>query len=264
MAGAEKELNSYWMNKSLTEVHIVYKGLSRFCDHFITHLAAEHESGWDMTSRFSDHCLNILPVDLNSALYKYETDLAWYYQSVRNYKKQKMYLLQAETRKKNMTRLLWNNEKGFFFDYDYKHHRQNSFYSVAGFYPLWAGLATPAQAKRAAENLKMFEYEYGLANTQSTHLSHEYKQHDYPNGWPQQHWIVIKGLMNYGLEEDARRIAKKYLDTNNNLFLKTGKMWEKMDVVKGDAGFSERYPTQSGFSWTNAVFIRLIDKFNQP
>ena len=29
-----------------------------------------------MTSRFNDHCLDYLPVDLNSLLYKYETDLA--------------------------------------------------------------------------------------------------------------------------------------------------------------------------------------------
>jgi alpha,alpha-trehalase len=46
---AEKELKVYWMNEKLTETHITYKGLSRYCDHYITHLGAEHESGWDMT-----------------------------------------------------------------------------------------------------------------------------------------------------------------------------------------------------------------------
>src|SRR4051812_13388196 len=45
MKAAEKELTGYWMNKGLTEIHIVYEGLSRYCDHYITHLAAEHESG---------------------------------------------------------------------------------------------------------------------------------------------------------------------------------------------------------------------------
>jgi alpha,alpha-trehalase len=261
MQGAERELQTYWMNKKLTEIHIVYKGLSRFCDHYITHLASEHESGWDMTSRFHDKCLNILPVDLNSALYKYETDLASYYRSIKNYPKYKKFILQANARKRNMNALMWNERRGFFFDYDYRFKKQNKFYSVAGFYPLWARIATDGQAQKMVKNLKMFEYEYGLANTQAEHLSDEYKQHDYPNGWPQQHWIVIKGLMNYGFKEDAWRLAKKYLDTNNKMFRKTGKMWEKMNVERGDASFSERYPTQSGFSWTNAVFIRLIDKF---
>jgi alpha,alpha-trehalase len=44
---------------------------------------------------------------------------------------------------------------------------------------------------------------------------------------------------------------------------KTGKLWEKYDVVNGDIGKSERYPTQAGFGWTNAIFVRLLDKFSQ-
>jgi alpha,alpha-trehalase len=262
MKAAEKELQTYWMNKSLTEIHIVYHGLSRFCDHYITHLAAEHESGWDMTSRFHDHCLNYLPIDLNCALYKYETDLADFYKSVRNNIMYNRYLKQAESRRRKMFRLMWNNQKGFFFDYDYVHKKQSAFYSLAGFYPLWARLANHAQAKKMVDNLDKFEYEFGLANTQSTNLSDEYKQHDFPNGWPQQHWIVVRGLMNYGFTAHAKRIAKKYLDTNNRMFLKTGKMWEKINVIRGDTGSSERYPTQSGFGWTNSVFIRFVEKFS--
>lgn len=261
MLGAEHELNSYWTNKKLTEVHNVYKDLSRFCDHYITHAAAEHESGWDMTSRFNNHCLDYLPVDLNCALYKYETDLAEFYKSIRNTKKHNQFLLQSGKRRKSINKLMWNFDKGFYFDYDYKHKRQNSFYSIAGFYPLWAKLATHAQAKKMVDNLKQFEYEGGLVNSQRDVSIDEFRQHDYPNGWPHQQWIVIKGLMNYGYRGDAERIAKKYLDLNQKLFLKTGLFWEKHNVVKCEIGKSERYPTQSGFGWTNAVFIRLIDKF---
>jgi len=260
MKAAEHELNSYWMNKSLTEIHLVYQGLSRYCDHYITHLAAEHESGWDMTSRFHSHCLDYLPVDLNSTLYKYETDLADFYKTAGNRKKHNQYLLQSEKRRKTMNKLMWNFDKGFYFDYDYKHKKQSTFYSVAGFYPLWAKLATHTQAKKVAEALHHFEYGGGLANTQAHGLSEEYRQHDYPNGWPQQQWIVIKGLMNYGFVDDATRIAKKFLDLNKKVFKKTGKLWEKYDVVKCDIGKSERYHTQAGFGWTNAIIVRLLDK----
>jgi len=261
MLAAEQELNSYWMNKSLTEVHIVYQGLSRYCDHYITHLAAEHESGWDMTSRFCDHCLDYLPVDLNCCLYKYETDLAEYYKSAKNPRKSNFYILQSEIRRRKMNELMWNFKKGFYFDYDYKHKKQSGFYSVAGFYPLWARLATYTQAKKMADNLPRFEYEFGIANSQKNGLSAEFKQHDFPNGWPQQQWIVIKGLMNYGFRLEAMRLTKKYLDLNKNMLARTGKLWEKYDVVKGDTGQGDRYPTQSGFGWTNAVFIRLLKKF---
>lgn len=259
---AEEELQKYWMNPDLTEQHMVYRNLSRYCDHYITHLGAEHESGWDMTSRFHNHCLNYLPVDLNACLYKYEMDIAEIYRMGNNRRKEKFYLSQAAKRQKTMSDLMWNEKKGFYFDYNYKLKQHSSFYSVAGFYPLWAKLATPEQAFRIRDHLKLFEHNGGLANTQAGGLSDEFKQHDFPNGWAQQHWIVISGLMNYGFHEDALRVAKKWLDMNKNVFLKTGKFWEKYNVVKCVKGENnaDRYPIQSGFAWTNAVFIRLIEE----
>lgn len=259
---AENELKKYWMNSDLTEKHIVYKGLSRYCDHYITHLAAEHESGWDMTSRFNDHCLDYLPVDLNACLYKYEIDIA---KSNSIKKKVNEYLEKAEKRQRTISQLMWNEKKGFFFDYNYKKKKQSNFYSIAGFYPLWAKEATLSQAMKVRDNLHLFEYKGGLANTQPHSLSDELKQHDYPNGWAHQHWIVVKGLLNYGFKEDAKRIAKKWLDLNKNVFLKTGNFWEKYNVAKCKASESSghRYQTQSGFGWTNAVFVRLIDECNE-
>jgi alpha,alpha-trehalase len=156
---------------------------------------------------------------------------------------------------------MWNFEKGFFFDYNYHHKRQSRLYSVAGFYPLWAKMATHTQAKKVLENLKRFEHQGGIVNTLPIGLDPEFKQHDYPNGWPQQQWIVIRGLMNYGFEEDARRVAKKYLELNKKMLKETKRLWEKYDVVNGTVGKSDRYRTQAGFSWTNAIFIRLIDLF---
>src|SRR5207248_1287154 len=100
------ELEKYWMNEKITEKHIVYKGLSRYCDHYITHLGAEHESGWDMTSRFNNICLHYLPVDLNCCLYKYETDLAGIYALLKNKIKSEHYKKQAAKRKKNMIALM--------------------------------------------------------------------------------------------------------------------------------------------------------------
>lgn len=260
MKVAELELQNYWMNAALTEKHLVYKGLSRYCDHFITHLGSEHESGWDMTSRFNDRCLDYLPIDLNTALYKYEIDLSEFYSLLKNNDKYKHYKTQAEKRKKQIISLMWNKDLHFFFDYNYNKKQQNLFYSVAGFYPLWANLATAKQAKLIRDYvLPIFEHEGGIANTQSHGLSEDIKQHDYPNGWPHQQWIVIQGLLNYGFKEDAKRIARKWLDMNAKIFKETGLFWEKHNVVKCDVGeFNpNRYHTQSGFAWTNAIFVRL-------
>ncbi|MFZ9954861.1 MAG: trehalase family glycosidase [Flavobacteriales bacterium] len=261
---AEMELKNYWMSEGLTEKHIVYKGLSRYCDHFITHLGAEHESGWDMTSRFNDRCLDYLPIDLNTCLYKYETDLSEVFRLLKNYDKHKYYKEQALKRKNMIMELMWNEEKNFFFDYNKFLGEQSSFISVAGFYPLWAKMASEKQAERIVKYiLPLLESKGGVLNTQAYNLSEYTKQHDCPNGWPHQQWIVVKGLLNYGYKNDAERIAKKWLDMNHELFIETGKFWEKHNVVKRGVGeFNpDRYPTQSGFAWTNAVFVRLINEF---
>jgi alpha,alpha-trehalase len=262
---AEQELAGYWMNEKLTEKHIIYKGLSRYCDHYITHLGAEHESGWDMTSRFHDRCLDYLPVDLNTCLYKYETDIAKAWLLLKEPEKAAKYKRQAQRRRKVMMELMWNERSHFFFDYNKLRKQQNHFYSVAGFYPMWAKLATREQAALIREHiLPKLEFEGGVSNTQSDNISDELKQHDHPNGWPHQQWIVISGLLNYGFRSDAERIAKKWVSMNMKLFRETGKFWEKYNVVDCTVGVNtpDRYITQSGFGWTNAVFLRLVNDFN--
>lgn len=262
---AELEMKKYWMNEKLTEKHIVYKGLSRYCDHYITHLGAEHESGWDMTSRFHDRCLDYLPVDLNACLYKYEVDIANAYEINGNKAKARKFRQLAEIRKKHMNELMWMEKLHFFCDYNYHTKQHSQFLSVAGFYPLWANMASTEQAARIRKHvLPVFEFEGGITNTQTTGLSPDKKQHDHPNGWPHQQYIVIKGLLNYGFREDAERIAKKWLDMNVKMFVETGKFWEKYNVVNCDIGVfnSDRYKLQSGFGWTNAIFVRLIDELN--
>ena len=255
---AERELNQYWMNKE----HLVYKGLSRYCDHYMTNVTAEQESGWDMTSRFQDHCLEYLPVDLNSCLYKYEIDISNISLILNDKLKSKEYLLRAQKRKRSIIKLMWNPERKFFFDYNYATNQRSKFYSLAGFYPLWSHLISKDRAVLIRDQLKRFEYRGGLVNTQKIHLHDQYKQWDYPNGWANQQWIVVHGLLNYGFKKSARRIAQKWLDLNEKLFFETGKFWEKYDVVNGEVGKSGRYPTQFGFGWSNSIFVKLVREFN--
>ncbi|MCK4540065.1 hypothetical protein KAU09_02845 [Candidatus Parcubacteria bacterium] len=255
---AEYELKNYWMDSK--KIHKAYKELSRYCNHWRTHLTAEHESGWDMTSRFNERCLDFLPIDLNCLLFKYESDLSIIYNALKDKSKKKYYFDKAEKRKETINKLMWNEKEGFFFDYDYQNKEQSKFYSLAGFYPLWAKLATKKQAKKIKDKLSIFEYRGGLANTQKEKLSKTFKQWDYPNGWPNQQWIVIRGLLDYEFKKDAHRLAKKWLEMNKKVFEKTKTFWEKYNVVTVDRGKDGRYPTQKGFGWTDAIFIKLINE----
>lgn len=250
---AEKELD-YWSD----DFHFVYDGLSRYCDHFVTSATAEHESGWDMTSRFYDRALDMLPVDLNSLLYKAEKDLEYIWKILGDKDKMYYYKKNSKIRKEKINKYFWNEKEGFYFDYDYKTKIQSDFYSMAGFYPLWAGVASKLQAKKVVEKLKIFEFGGGLVNTANENLMTPYRQWDYPNGWPNQQWIAVKGLINYNYNNDAMRIMKKWLDLCKNVLDETGFMWEKYDVVNCKRGVDGRYPTQTGFGWTNGVFIKFV------
>jgi alpha,alpha-trehalase len=256
----ESELETYWMRTNHPK-HKVFYGLSRYCDHYITHATAEHESGWDMTSRFNDRCLDYLPVDLNTLLFRYEKDLVKMNRILKNNDKERYYATRAGIRKKEMRDFMWSKSRGFFFDYNYRKKARSDFYSLAGFYPMWAGLASKKQARRMVDNLGTFEYKGGLANTQKNGLFKDFRQWDYPNGWANQQWIVIKGLLRYGFKNEAERLAIKWLDLNKMIFNRTGKFWEKYDVVRCRIGYSGRYRTQSGFGWTNAVFLKLAHLF---
>ena len=258
---AENELNNYWMNKD----HLIYDGLSRYCDHYMTDLTSEMESGWDMTSRFQNHCLDYLPIDLNSCLYKYEIDISSINRVLGDEPKSKKYTHRAQKRLKAITNLMWDPEKNFFFDYNYSLNQRSKFYSLAGFYPLWSKMASKEKSILLKNQIKRFEYKGGLVNTQKIRFNNhntQYKQWDYPNGWANQEWIVVQGLLNYNFKNSARRIARKWLDLNEKIFLETGKFWEKYNVVDRTIGKSGRYPTQSGFGWSNAIFVKLVKKFN--
>lgn len=255
---AEDELNLFWKKEG---THLICRGLSRYFDPSRTHYLAEFESGWDLTSRFQDHCLDYLPVDLNSCLYRYEKDLGRICGFLEDTMGAERYWRAAEKRKDEIVRLMWNEEAGFFFDYNFKTGKISDFYSLAGFYPLWAGLASVKQAERMKKNLDKFEYEGGLANTQSEGLSRKFRQWDYPNGWANQQWIVVRGLADYGFKSEAERLVKKWLDMNQKVFEKTGKFWEKYNVVDRTVGREGLYPNQSGFGWTNAVFVKLVAEF---
>ncbi|MFA5248832.1 MAG: trehalase family glycosidase [Patescibacteria group bacterium] len=238
---AEGELANYWKDggyraKSGCPVHLVKHGLSRYAGYYRSNLVAEYESGWDETSRFGGKCLEFASVDLNSLLYKYEIDLSEIYELLGKKEKAKSFMIAAKQRKTAMTKFFWNEKKGFFFDYNKDKKEQSDFWSLAGFYPLFVKLATKEQAEVMVKNLKKFEFAGGLANTANQKLYKDFKQWDYPNGWPNQQWIVLKGLLNYGYEKEARRLAIKWLDLNLAIFKETGFLWEKYDVVKKTIG----------------------------
>ena len=267
MSVAEDEYHHVWMGTAKPNARQIYHGLSRYYDINYIHDLAEAESGWDMTPRFNRKCLNYLPVDLNSLLYKYEMDIARYYQIVNKNKISDQWKASAKHRKNEMHRLMWSNLRGLYFDYNYVKEKRGSIGSLASYYPMWAGMVDKRNAELLVKSLRRFEQRGGLSATETQQLNKLVPgdmptQWAYPNGWAPLNYLVIKGLQRYGYYDDARRIALKWLKTNLDWFENHGVFIEKYNVanptrppVKG------LYPSQTGFGWTNAVFERLCQEY---
>lgn len=264
---AEREYANVWINNAHPFWHQVYHGLSRYYDINMLHDLAEAESGWDMTTRFERNCLDFLPVDLNSMLYKYETDFAWAARETGDKSRAKHWDGLAGKRKHEMQKYLWNTRRGFYFDYNYSKEKIGDVWSLAGFYPMWAGIASKEQAEQMVRNLSKFEHSGGLATTTrpliDTSIFGSLKtQWSFPNGWAPLHYMVIEGLKNYGYHDHAERIARKWIQTNLYWYERNGVFLEKYNVVKPHKSPVEGlYPSQTGFGWTNAIFVKFCKDY---
>ena len=232
-------------------------------DRLYLHLRAGAESGWDFSSRwFLDpydihtiHTADIIPADLNSLLYHLEMTIADAYRASLNLVKARQFKKKAKQRAVAIDTYLWDEDTGFYRDYNFHHQSSMPVLSLAGVFPLYVGIATQAQADRVARVLERdFLRPGGLVAT----LIENGQQWDAPNGWAPLHWIVIQGLRRYGHTELADTITERWLTLNEKVYAESGKFIEKYDVESEDGlGAGGEYTLQDGFGWTNGVYEAL-------
>lgn len=267
MVYAKQEYATVWMGGKKPHERLVHQGLSRYYDINIIHDMAEAESGWDMTTRFERHGLHYLPVDLNAFLYQYEQDFARAATILGNTNEARRWRTAALKRKKTVNKLMWNERRGSFYDYNFKKESLGSVGSLAAYTTLWTGLASKEQAKKLVANLSRFEEKGGLTATEEAILqlkkpSKVATQWAHPNGWAPLHFMTVYGLKRYGYHKEAEKIAHKWLKTNLDWFNTHGVFQEKYNVVDTEKLPVEGlYPSQTGFGWTNAVFERFCQDF---
>ncbi len=229
------------------------------------HIRAAAESGWDFSSRwFRDEMTietiqttNLIPVDLNCLLLFMETMLSIIYQNQDQLTFQK-FLQIISQRKKAIQQYCWNEEKGFYFDYQFKDQQQSASYTLAGVFPLFIPVADFEQSIKVARIIEeKFLQPGGLLTT----LNKTGQQWDAPNGWAPLQWIAYHGLKKvpYGHHTIAKKIRQNWMHNNEKVFAATGKMMEKYNVTdtESKAGGGE-YPNQDGFGWTNGVYLKLL------
>jgi len=253
-------------------------------DQFFKHDRAVRESGHDTTHRFDDRTADFVSADLNSLLYKYETDFAELLEREfggklfalgKDYGDAAFWRQRAATRKKAMLALMWDDQRGYFFDYDFANHRRSTYISATALWPLWAKMLDANNPKEmeiarrtAAFACEKLEQPAGLSATAKESVAaarhHDARQWDYPYGWAPHQMLAWRGLKNYGLDADAGRLAYRWLYTIvKNARDYNGVIPEKYNVVTGshevfveygNVGTKFAYIATEGFGWMNASF----------
>ncbi|MCP9767825.1 hypothetical protein EGI22_07865 [Lacihabitans sp. LS3-19] len=184
------------------------------------------ESEWRNETRWSSEdklkASEMLPVDLNAWLYYLEVTLSRIYTSSGQKEYAKSFENLAQKRKVLFNEYFWNEEKGFYFDYNFSKKRQSEVYTLAGILPLYVGLADVHKAEKVSENISnKFLKPGGLLNTfgGNNEGSAEYQ------------YLAIKALQEYKKEHLAEEIAKRWLNTNEVFYKDNGKIQNTYDVV---------------------------------
>lgn len=219
------------------------------------------ESGWDITPRFSYRTYDYTPVDLNSLLYSMEINLANFAGLLNKPDEKEMWEGYASARASAMREYLLG-EDGIFYDYDLKYGKRHTLFNAACFYPLYFGLATAGEAEALVSKLGEIEAEWGILACVESDVRGNF-QWGYPNGWPSMQQMAVGALLRYGYKTDALRIAEKYVNLVERCFEQTGHLWEKYNVVEGNANAASEYGTPAMLGWTWGVyrhFLKLLGR----
>jgi alpha,alpha-trehalase len=227
-------------------------------------IRAAAESGWDFGSRwFADphsraslDTTEIIPVDLNALLFGLERAIAAGCTRLRQTACARQFDRRAARRRATVDRYLWDAQAGAYLDYRWTRRERVARISAATLYPLFVGLASPAQAAAVAGAVRENLLKSGGVVTTPLDTG---QQWDSPNGWAPLQWIAIDGLRRNAEPQLAATIACRWMAGVNRLYRDSGKLVEKYDVVStGRRGGGGEYPTQDGFGWTNGVMRRLL------
>ncbi|XP_066588279.1 trehalase-like isoform X2 [Prorops nasuta] len=249
-------------------------------DKYYAELKTAAESGWDFSSRWFIHegtnkgnltnleTRSIIPVDLNSIIYRNAVLLAEYNDRMGNGTKAAKYRKIAAEWMKAVTAVMWHDEVGAWLDYDIINDIKRDYFYPTNILPLWTNCYDPGKRHDyVSKVLKYLEKSQIMLNLGGipTTLEHSGEQWDYPNAWPPLQYFFVMSLNNTGdpwAQRLAYEISQRWVRSNFKAFNETHCMYEKYDAtVSGGGGGGGEYEVQLGFGWSNGVVMDFLDKY---
>ena len=231
-----------------------------------TRVAAGWESGMDNAVRFDEATmlqngpeawsLNEESVDLNSYLYAEKLYLASMAEILGRVRDVAVLRAAAEDLRDLIRSTMFDEETGYFYDVDIETKQPLLVQGPEGWIPLWAGVATEAQAERVVRvvmNREKFATHMPFPTIAADHEKFDPRD-GYWRGsvWLDQAYFAVKGLERYGYLDEADALRTRLFESPVGLL--------------ADAPIYENYHPLTGeplnaphFSWSAAHYLLLLE-----
>ncbi|WP_420602260.1 MGH1-like glycoside hydrolase domain-containing protein [Flagellimonas sp.] len=231
-----------------------------------TLIAAKWESGMDNAIRFDDskivknsegaYSLDQESVDLNAYLFAEKMYMADLAEKLGEKEDAAMFRKDAEILKKRIQDQFYDSEDGWFYDTNLDGSVFIKGAGSEGWTALWATAATEEQAQRVKE--KMMDLEKFFTTVPFQTMSKDHPKFNPANGywrgpnWLDQAYFGVKGLRNYGFNEEADRATVQILKGAEGLLDKGKSIRENYHPITGKGLYAKN------FSWSAAHIIMLL------
>lgn len=240
-------------------------GLAEFGSTDGTRIAAAWESGMDNAVRFDGVAMlrnrdgawsmNQESVDLNAYLYREKIDLARIAALLGKADEQRQWLQEAAAMKHAVQARMFDTSKGYFFDARLGGGELQRIYGPEGWTPLWAGLASPAQAAAVAR-IMLDPRKFATVMPFPTLAADDPRLSPIKGYWRGPVWLDqayfgVEALRRYGFVRQADMQARRLVLAAKGL---TGQapFYENYDPLTGQ-GYQS-----ANFSWSAASYLLLL------
>jgi len=257
-----KKYHEWWyLNRDNDE-----NGLCEYGSTDGTRIAAAWESGMDNAVRFDNakiiensrgaYSLDQESVDLNAYLYQEKLYMQKIATVLGNVDDSEQLGQEAIALKKQIQELMYCPEDGFFYDIELNTHNKIRIQGPEGWAPLYNELASTNQANEVVKVItdeNKFDTPMPFPTLSAAHEQFN-PQKGYWRGpvWLDQAYFAIKGMQNYGFDEEAKRMAQKLVESADGMAYTQEPIRENYHPLTKE-GLNAKH-----FSWSAAHILMMF------
>lgn len=240
---------NWWRSPERTQ-----SGLQHWRDFIETVRDDKDLATWTAT----DGAENQAALDLNCYLLSEERILAQMARELGRSEEASRWQSDADDRIAIMRRQLWDAADGVYYGKDLRNDRWAQVLDISTFFPLWCRLATPDQARSIARLLsdpQAFGTEYPVATLATRHMPDRLRGQYHWRGanWVETSWLAVRGLEDYGFDDEAARVAQANCRMVFNTLEKTGHFREFYNSLTGEPS------DLTDYIWSSIPAIMIVE-----